>query len=220
MEDTRCRADDRCQRACPASRRHGAQVEAIGQVDATIAAANGTSFNVVAMNMFLSARRQQTRTNKLMPLRVHDTDTAEGEQKQGSELPQAMAGESTQPTEEPVIRMLRDAIEQAFARCTAEEFVLLQLSYSDGIRQQELARIWDCDAATISRKLKRASGDVATRVLEHVHASDPYLELGTGIENIFKFLRVDFIWRVTPDATPGEPANKRFGVFGSFKLQF
>jgi hypothetical protein len=49
---------------------------------------------------------------------------------------------------------------------------------------------------------------------------DPYLEIGTGIENIFKFLRVDFIWRVTPDVTPGEPANKKFGVFGSFKLQF
>ncbi|NLR79280.1 DUF5686 family protein [Chitinophaga eiseniae] len=49
---------------------------------------------------------------------------------------------------------------------------------------------------------------------------NPYLELGTGIENIFKFLRVDFIWRVTPDVLPGESANKRFGVFGSFKLQF
>ncbi|NLR61532.1 carboxypeptidase-like regulatory domain-containing protein [Chitinophaga polysaccharea] len=49
---------------------------------------------------------------------------------------------------------------------------------------------------------------------------NPYLELGTGIENIFKFLRVDFIWRVTPDVQPGESANKRFGVFGSFKLQF
>ena len=49
---------------------------------------------------------------------------------------------------------------------------------------------------------------------------DPYLELGTGIENIFKFLRVDFIWRVTPGPAPGEAASKRFGVFGSFKLQF
>ncbi|MCW3462751.1 DUF5686 and carboxypeptidase regulatory-like domain-containing protein [Chitinophaga nivalis] len=49
---------------------------------------------------------------------------------------------------------------------------------------------------------------------------NPYLELGTGIENIFKFLRVDFIWRVTPAVSPEEPINKRFGVFGSFKLQF
>ncbi|HVI45416.1 MAG TPA: DUF5686 family protein [Chitinophaga sp.] len=49
---------------------------------------------------------------------------------------------------------------------------------------------------------------------------DPYLEVGTGIENIFKFLRVDFVWRVTPGQLPDEPASKRFGVFGSFKLQF
>ncbi|RBL93162.1 DUF5686 family protein [Chitinophaga flava] len=51
-------------------------------------------------------------------------------------------------------------------------------------------------------------------------AGNPYLEVGTGIENIFKFLRVDFIWRVAPDVLPEEPANKKFGVFGSFKLQF
>ncbi|PSL49653.1 carboxypeptidase-like protein [Chitinophaga niastensis] len=49
---------------------------------------------------------------------------------------------------------------------------------------------------------------------------NPYLEVGTGIENIFKFLRVDFVWRVAPTALPDEPASKRFGVFGSFKLQF
>ncbi|MVT06832.1 DUF5686 family protein [Chitinophaga tropicalis] len=49
---------------------------------------------------------------------------------------------------------------------------------------------------------------------------NPYLEAGTGIENIFKFLRVDFVWRVTPAQLPDESASRRFGVFGSFKLQF
>lgn len=49
---------------------------------------------------------------------------------------------------------------------------------------------------------------------------EPYLEVGTGIENIFKFLRVDFVWRVTPYALPDETASRRFGVFGSFKLSF
>jgi RNA polymerase sigma-70 factor len=136
-----------------------------------------TWLNVVAMNFFLSARRHQARTNKLMPLRVHDTESAEGEQQSGAESPLTMADERQQPTEEPVIAMLRQAIEQAFARCTPEDFVLLQLSHSDGIRQQELARIWGCDAATISRKLKRAGAEVATRILEHVQESDPYLDL-------------------------------------------
>jgi len=46
-----------------------------------------------------------------------------------------------------------------------------------------------------------------------------YLELGTGIDNIFKVLRVDFVWRVLPTPLPKE-ANRRFGVFGSFRLTF
>ncbi len=46
-----------------------------------------------------------------------------------------------------------------------------------------------------------------------------YMEIGTGIDNIFKVFRLDFVWRVLP--TP-LPANKisRFGVFGSFQFQF
>ena len=46
-----------------------------------------------------------------------------------------------------------------------------------------------------------------------------YLELGTGIDNIFKVLRLDFIWRVLPTPLPKE-SNRRFGVFGSFRLTF
>lgn len=46
-----------------------------------------------------------------------------------------------------------------------------------------------------------------------------YMEVGTGIDNIFKILRFDFVWRVLP--TP-LPANKtsRFGIFGSFQFKF
>ena len=46
-----------------------------------------------------------------------------------------------------------------------------------------------------------------------------YLELGTGIDNILKVLRVDFVWRVLPTPLPKE-VSKRFGVFGSFRLTF
>ena len=46
-----------------------------------------------------------------------------------------------------------------------------------------------------------------------------YLELGTGIDNILKVLRIDFIWRVLPTPLPKE-SNRRFGVFGSFRLTF
>lgn len=46
-----------------------------------------------------------------------------------------------------------------------------------------------------------------------------YLEVGTGVDNIFKLLRVDFVWRVAPNHLPGQTI-KSFGVFGSFRLGF
>jgi hypothetical protein len=46
-----------------------------------------------------------------------------------------------------------------------------------------------------------------------------YLELGTGIDNIFRFFRVDLVWRISPRPLPVENA-KRFGVFGSFRFAF
>ena len=46
-----------------------------------------------------------------------------------------------------------------------------------------------------------------------------YLELGTGIDNIFRVLRLDFIWRVLPSTLP-KRGDKTFGIFGSFRLVF
>jgi hypothetical protein len=46
-----------------------------------------------------------------------------------------------------------------------------------------------------------------------------YIELGTGVDNILKVLRLDFVWRVSPQPLPKEQ-NKRFGIFGSFRVAF
>jgi hypothetical protein len=46
-----------------------------------------------------------------------------------------------------------------------------------------------------------------------------YIELGTGIDNIFKIFRLDFVWRLSPSSAYAGTASK-FGVFGSFQLQF
>jgi hypothetical protein len=46
-----------------------------------------------------------------------------------------------------------------------------------------------------------------------------YMEIGTGIDNILKLIRIDFIWRVLPQSIPKQ-LDKRFGVFGSFRLTF
>ncbi|MET0637270.1 MAG: DUF5686 family protein [Chitinophagaceae bacterium] len=46
-----------------------------------------------------------------------------------------------------------------------------------------------------------------------------YMEVGTGVDNILKVFRVDFIWRILP-TTPLEGNTSKFGVFGSFRLTF
>ena len=46
-----------------------------------------------------------------------------------------------------------------------------------------------------------------------------YMEVGTGVDNILKLFRIDFIWRVLPRPLPPERV-KRFGIFGSFRVAF
>ena len=47
-----------------------------------------------------------------------------------------------------------------------------------------------------------------------------YLELGTGVDNILRVLRVDFIWRVLPEQQPSPASVNNFGIFGSIRLNF
>lgn len=46
-----------------------------------------------------------------------------------------------------------------------------------------------------------------------------YMEIGTGIDNILRFFRVDFIWRVLP-TNALKTSTGHFGVFGSVRLNF
>lgn len=46
-----------------------------------------------------------------------------------------------------------------------------------------------------------------------------YMEVGTGVDNILRFFRLDLVWRLSPQPLPTE-GYKRFGVFGSFRFSF
>jgi hypothetical protein len=45
----------------------------------------------------------------------------------------------------------------------------------------------------------------------------PYYEAGVGVENIFKFIRVDAIWRLTHK---NQQQGRNFGVFISMAFSF
>ena len=51
------------------------------------------------------------------------------------------------------------------------------------------------------------------------------LKLGTGLDNIFKYFRLDLVWRLSPDQVVNSNVNYqktagRLGIFGSFHIQF
>jgi hypothetical protein len=66
-----------------------------------------------------------------------------------------------------------------------------------------------------ANKLYNSSPDYTFQTLN----GKTYLELGTGIDNIFKIFRLDFVWRVSPKPAPTGSAPD-FGVFGSFRIDF
>ncbi len=48
----------------------------------------------------------------------------------------------------------------------------------------------------------------------------PYLEIGTGVSNIFQIFRVDFVWRVNPKPIAAENLSRYFGIFASARFEF
>ncbi len=46
--------------------------------------------------------------------------------------------------------------------------------------------------------------------------SNPYLELGAGVENIFRLFRIEAVWRVSPKSELGSPS---FGLRAKFEIK-
>ncbi len=86
-------------------------------------------------------------------------------------------------------------------------------------RKLKFRQLWEARGVvgnlSDANKLLNYTGNYPFKSLD----SKMYLELGTGVDNIFKFFRIDFLWRVAPTPQPKELVNK-FGIFGSFRFTF
>ena len=93
-------------------------------------------------------------------------------------------------------------------------------NYIPYVRKWKLRQFWT--AKGVMGKLSEANkamnlyNGYSFRTLDN----NPYMELGTGVENILHLIRIDFIWRVTPLSQPAGHHDNGFGIFGSLKLQF
>ena len=84
-------------------------------------------------------------------------------------------------------------------------------------RKLKLRQFWEVKgvAGNISEANKQLNfvGDHPFKSLD----GKLYMEVGTGVDNIFKFFRVYFLWRVLPQPLP-EAKEERFGVFFGFRV--
>jgi len=85
-------------------------------------------------------------------------------------------------------------------------------------RKLKLRQFWNAKALWGSLNTENTTLNNKSGTFKTLNGST-YLEVGTGIDNILKVLRLDFVWRVLPRPLPVERTS-RFGIFGSFQFQF
>lgn len=94
------------------------------------------------------------------------------------------------------------------------------------MRKTKMRQFWNIktvwgDLSAENRRINRS--DFSYYYLKRLH-QNYYAEIGTGIDNIFRFFRVDLIWRFSPNNKLPQPLffksqTQDFAIFGSFKLQ-
>lgn len=119
----------------------------------------------VALNRLISFKRTQQRE-------YHRFGAVPGD-KEIADLPD----ERFELTEEPVLQLIRDAINRAFQECEPESLMMLQLLHTGGLHPAEIAPMFGCVATTVTRSAERASAAIRATVMQHVHEHDPWLEL-------------------------------------------
>lgn len=86
-------------------------------------------------------------------------------------------------------------------------------------RKLKLRQFWTAKALWGSLSQKNYQLNSASGLNFQSLNGKTYLEVGTGVDNILKVLRVDFIYRPLPIAH-SDVNSQRFGVFGSFRFTF
>ena len=130
-----------------------------------------TFLNTITLNTLFTRRRREKHWTRLP-----SDDLGEGETDAVAPASR-LAGDSREPVEAPLLEIMREAIEAAFMACPAEEFVLLQLAHTDDLHVVELAKMFDCGIASISRHVAKAGQGIAEATIQYIKATDPWLDL-------------------------------------------
>lgn len=130
-----------------------------------------TWLKAVALNSLVQRKRHDNRVRAVKEDQYEPADF----EKEG--LSKATVVDMANPDAAPLLEIMRGAVETAFRQCDPEAFVLVQLAHANGLRGRELARMYGCSEATISRTLDEARQSIARATIAYVRKQDPWLEL-------------------------------------------
>lgn len=121
----------------------------------------------VGINALIDRLRRQSK----------QTDLPVPEPEQGGDPYDFVASPERPPAESGLVALLRGSLERSFSQCAADGLLMLRLVYLHGLSQRELAAMWGCHEATISRTLTGAMESIAEQTLQQIQAADPRLKL-------------------------------------------
>ena len=112
----------------------------------------------------------------------------------------------------------------------ADQFVGINLEHNFGpglfrfipiTRKLKFRQFWSAKAITGSLSNENKQLNFVGNYPYQSMDNQLYAELGTGVDNIFKFFRFDLVWRVAaPTPATGIALRDKFGFFGSFRFSF
>jgi len=86
-------------------------------------------------------------------------------------------GDHDLSADDALVKLLRGALQKAFAACDPEKLAILRLVNVYGIDQASVGRMWGWSQSKISRALSSLMEEVRDATLGEVRRTDPWLEL-------------------------------------------
>ncbi len=129
-----------------------------------------TYLNTVAFNLWLTERRKRTRQAAILA-------SPDGPGPESGAIGTHSEGSNDSAPDAPLIALLRESIEAGARRCSAEQFVVLQLVHFDRLLGRELATMFGCDESWISRIAKKAEKEWHDGIVGYLREREPFLNL-------------------------------------------
>lgn len=122
----------------------------------------------VATNRLIDLKRRQEHRGELPRLDSDDADASPFER-----LPATPSADS----ESALVKLLKDSLQAAFAKCAPEAMLMLRLVYLNAVSQREVCRMWGWPEYKVSRFMSDAMERIEAHTLNELKTRDPWLEL-------------------------------------------